>query len=275
MEAEMLDYLKALRLRVGAMTYRRKVWQIQAYFKWLGKQKKHWAVVKQSDISKYLFGLKCSRAVRLQMLQLIRDFYKFNGVVENPASSIVFKRDQSIKLPAVPNKLSIDELIESLSDKENRYAIRDRLIVELAYGSGLRRDELRKVNIEDVDLEEQVIYVHGKGGRVRKVPLTTKTAELIREYVAERRVSRGPLLVSYTGKRLSLNGVYSVLKLRAGIRPHLLRHACAGHMLQNGAGIKVIQEMLGHKDLKSTTIYTQINKETLREVINRNHPRKD
>lgn len=275
MEPEILDYLKNIRLQVGATTYRRKVWQIQAYFKWLGKQRKHWASVEQRDISAYLYSLKCSHAVRKQMLQLIRDFYKFQGVKENPASGIVFKRDASRRLPAVPNKLSIDELLVSLSDRKNRYATRDRLIVELAYGSGLRRDELRKVNIEDVDLEEQILYVHGKGGRVRKVPLTTKTAELIREYVAERRVSRGPLLVSYAGKRLSLNGVYSVLKLRAGIRPHLLRHACAGHMLQNGAGIKIIQEMLGHKDLKSTTIYTQINKETLREVINRNHPRKD
>jgi len=274
METELLDYLRNLRLRVGVMTYKRKEWQIRTFFKWLEKQGRHYSEVKQDDVGLFLSGLVCSRSARQQIAQVIRDFYEFHKIEENPAAGIVFKRDDSRKLPGVPGMAAVDAIITSLKGKDDVLGIRDLLTVELAYGSGLRRDELRKVNIDDIDFEEQTIRVTGKGNKTRIVPLTEKTVRIIRNYLAMRQgVSRGPLLVSFMGRRLSVTGVYSILKGRAGVRPHLLRHACATHMLANGAGIRVIQELLGHKDLTSTRIYTAVEKGRLKEVINSRHPR--
>jgi site-specific recombinase XerD len=132
---------------------------------------------------------------------------------------------------------------------------------------------LRRVNVEDLDLEDRSIRVTGKGSKMRIVPITSTAADVARQYLSIRHASRGPLLVSYTGRRLSSNGVYAVMCKRAGIRPHLLRHACATHMLQNGAGIRTIQELLGHADLKATQIYTHLDKTDLAAVVERRHPR--
>jgi len=276
METELLDYLKSLRLRVSMMTYKRKEWQIRSFFKWLLQQGKHWSESKQSDVSAFLSGLVCSRPARQQIAQVIGDFYEFRKTEENPAAGIVFKRDDSRRLPKVPGRTSVDAIINTLNGKGDILSIRDLLMVELAYGSGLRRDELRKVNIDDIDFEEQTVRVTGKGNKTRIVPVTEKTVQIVRRYLALRRgVSRGPLLVSFMGRRLSVQGVYSILKDRVGIRPHLLRHACATHMLANGAGIRVIQEMLGHADLKATQIYTAIEKGRLKEVVNARHPRRN
>jgi integrase/recombinase XerC len=147
-------------------------------------------------------------------------------------------------------------------------------MAELIYGSGLRRSELVGVDIEDINFTEGTVQVTGKGNKVRNVPLTEKSLSLIREYLSERQAYRGPLFKSQHNRRISKQTVYEVLKLRAGMRPHQLRHACATHMLTNGCSIRVIQELLGHKDLRSTQVYTHLDKEQLRKVINKNHPRK-
>jgi site-specific recombinase XerD len=147
-------------------------------------------------------------------------------------------------------------------------------MAELIYGSGLRKSELVGVDIEDIDFTEEVVQVTGKGNKVRNVPLTEKCLSLIREYLSERQAYRRLLFKSQHNRRISKQTVYEVLKLRACMRPHQLRHACATHMLTNGCPTRVLQELLGHKDLRSTQVYTHLDKEQLREVINKNHPRK-
>jgi len=274
MEIELLDFVKQMRLKVASTTYQRKYWQIRSWFKYLASQKRNWFEATRQDVESFLLSLKCSRAFRQSMCGVIREFYDFHGMPENPAAGIEFKRDDSYRLPKVPGKSAVNEIIDRLSDGESVLAIRDRLMMELAYGSGLRRDELRKINIEDVDLEEENVRVTGKGNKTRIVPLTATAADTVRDYLSRRRVTRGPLLVSFMGRRLSCNGVYSVMKNRVGIRPHLLRHACATHMLGNGASIRAIQEILGHRDLKSTQIYTSIEKGNLKRIVNEKHPRK-
>jgi len=275
MKVELQDYLRNLRLRVSAMTYRRKAWQIRSFANWLAQNDKRWYEVKQSDVSMFLSELHCSRAARRQIAQVIRDFYAFHTIDENPAAGITFNRDHTRRLPKVPSKAVVGAIINTLNGKDDVLGVRDLLMVELAYGSGLRRDELRKVNIDDIDFEEKTVRVTGKGNKTRTVPLTGKTIRIIRQYLALRYgVSRGPLLVSFMGRRLSVQGVYTILKERAGIRPHLLRHACATHMMQNEAGVRVVQELLGHEDMRTTPIYTAIDKRNLEEVINTRHPRR-
>jgi site-specific recombinase XerD len=272
MDADLLDFLQETRLKVASTTYQRKKWQIQTWFKYLESQGIDYAKAKKQDVESFLLTFSGSRHFRQSVCCVIREFYEFHKL-QNPASEIKFEHDDSIKLPNVPAQAVIHEIIENLSGENVVLLTRDGLILELAYGSGLRRDELRKTNIEDVNFEEQTIRVCGKGSKTRIVPLTSCAVEAIRKYMALRKVFRGPLLVSLLGKRLSLTGLYHICRKRIGIRPHLMRHACATHMLQNGASIRVIQEILGHKDLKSTTIYTQITKNDLRDVVNHSHPR--
>jgi integrase/recombinase XerC len=274
MEMELLDFVKQMRLKVATTTYQRKYWQIRSWFKYLATKKLNWFEATRQDVESFLLSLKCSRPFRQSMCCTVREFYDFHRMPENPAAGIEFKRDDSYHLPKVPGNAAVNEIIDRLSDGEIVLAIRDRLMMELAYGSGLRRDELRKINIEDVDLEEENVRVTGKGNKTRIVPLTATAAGTVREYLSRRRVTRGPLLVSFMGRRLSCNGVYSVMKNRVGIRPHLLRHACATHMLGNGASIRAIQELLGHSDLKATQIYTSIEKGKLGQIVNEKHPRK-
>lgn len=272
MEAELHDYLRSIRLKVAGTTYARKRWQIQAWLGFLAEKKKHFIDVNRGVVESFLLSFDCARSFRLSLLTVIREFYHFHQLPD-PAGGLMLRDNKSRPLPRVPGKAVMDQVSGKLTGNEDVLLIRDRLIFELAYGSGLRRDELRRANIEDLDFEGRTLRVTGKGNKTRIVPLTSKALETARWYLSRRRVSRGPLLVSFRGKRLSLQGIYVICRDRIGIRPHLLRHACATHMLANGAGIRVIQELLGHADLGSTQIYTSVEKGDLRKVVNRNHPR--
>lgn len=192
---------------------------------------------------------------------------------ENPATGIAFKPDKGEHLPNVPSQAAVDEIFEHLPDTDDELRMRDRLMAELAYGSGLRRAELHRLNIEDIDREENTVRVLGKGNKVRVVPLTEQALDATRKYLLRRRASRGPLLVSYAGRRLSCNGVYSVMRNRIGMRPHLFRHAFATHLLKNGCSIRVIQELLGHNRLSTTYLYTSVEKNGLKRVVQAAHPR--
>jgi integrase/recombinase XerC len=286
--AELLDFLRHIRPKVAVTTYRRKQWQIQAFFKYLTEKEKCLSNVNRADVEEYLSGLSCSRPYRQSMCMVVREFYGFMKVrhpylwlQENPAAGIVFKPDKSKHLPNVPSQASVDEIFVRLSGVDDELGLRNRLMAELAYGSGLRRCELSRIDIEDIDLETNTAQVTGKGNKIRVVPLTGRTAEAIREYLRRRHTStrlgnhtsRGPLLLTYRGRRMRPASIYYTMRDNVGIRPHLLRHACATHLLKNGCGIRVIQELLGHKRIDTTNIYTAVNKENLREVVDRSHPR--
>jgi site-specific recombinase XerD len=109
--------------------------------------------------------------------------------------------------------------------------------------------------------------------RLRFTASFRRALDAMRELIARRSVPRGPLLVAISGRRLGVSGIYKAMRYRVGIRPHLLRHACATHMLKNGCGIRVIQELLGHKRLDTTYIYTEVDRENLRNIIAKSHPR--
>jgi len=273
MRTELENFLRALKLRVSQTTYIRKEWQIKSFYKYLLYHNIDYTQVNKETVEKYLQTLTCCISSKRQLCNVIGEFFNFLNI-DNPVHEITFKKDIRKKLPKVPSQVVIERIISTMSVEQTILSFMNRLIVELAYGSGLRRLELVKLNIDDVDLENRTVYVQGKGGRNRIVPITEKTVESMREYLAERKCWIGPLLVSYMGKRLTVTGLYQITKRKHNIRPHQLRHACAGHMLKNGCSIRVIQELLGHKKLSATQIYTQISKDNLREVINQKHPRK-
>lgn len=280
MESELLDYLRHIRPRVASTTCYRKLWQISSFLKYLAEKGKAISEVTRTVVEAYLSGLTCSQQFRQSMCAVVREFYEFLHIrhpqacpAENPAAGIAFKPDKGCRLFNVPSQAAVDEIFARLYEHDGDLHIRDRLMAELAYGSGLRRAELARLNIEDIDLENNTVQVLGKGDKQRVVPITGKAAVTVREYLRRRHASRGPLLVSFYGRRLSLQGIYVIYKERIGLRPHLLRHACATHMLKNGCSIRAIQELLGHNRLSTTYLYTAVEKNRLREVINGSHPK--
>jgi len=272
MNSDVECFLQCLKLQVAATTFSRKQLQLRAFERYFASRNKLPAETTKLDIESYLISLRTTTLYRRQVCCCIREFYEYLKTPDNPASKIVFKKDASRKLPRVPSLSFIEAILSKYCNIDKETSFRDRLILELAYGSGLRRAELVKLDIEDINLEEKTLFIHGKGGNKRIVPITAKALESMREYLSIRQAYNGALLVSARGKRLGSSGVYYILREKAGIRPHLLRHACASHMLKNGCSIRVIQQLLGHKKLCATQIYTQIQKADLREVINKKHP---
>jgi integrase/recombinase XerC len=225
-------------------------------------------------------------------LATLRTFFKFlcrEQVLEmNPAKMVSSPRLEK-KLPKV---LSIEEVIRFIEspDLETVLGKRDRAILELLYGAGIRVSELCGLDLEDVDLKNQSIRVRGKGRKERIVPYGSKAKEALELYLEV----RGELLLespvddrnpeiffyNYQGTRITTRSVGRMIDkyvkecaLAMDISPHSLRHSFATHLLSNGADLRAIQELLGHARLSTTQIYTQVSMEKLMEVYDKTHPK--
>jgi site-specific recombinase XerD len=157
---------------------------------------------------------------------------------------------------------------------------RDVAIVELLYASGLRVSELTGLDLDALDREAMTVWVVGKGGKERVVPFGGAAARALEDYLTSRAVSSGPLFVNARGGRLTSRSVQSlvkraarVAKIERRVSPHTLRHTFATHLLEGGADLRAVQEMLGHADLSTTQIYTHVDREYLRSVHKQYHPR--
>ena len=221
-------------------------------------------------------------------LSAVRSFHRFllrEGVTtRDPAAGI-----RQPKLPrSLPRPLGVDEVLRLLEAPEaaTPAGLRDRALLELLYGSGLRVSELVGLDVDDVDLDEGAVRVLGKGGKEREVPLGRFGAEAVAAYLTRARpsfasgASRGALLLNRRGGRLTRQSVNRILATHvkeAGIErrvtPHSLRHSFATHLLEGGADVRVVQELLGHASVATTQIYTLVTEEHLREVYYTSHPR--
>jgi len=215
-------------------------------------------------------------------LSALRAFFKFlcrEGILEkNPVQRIATPK-LGRKLPRF---LSLDELerLFKTPDVTTLLGARDRVILELLYGSGLRVSELAGLNRQDIDASSLLVRVQGKGSKERIVPITRYALEGIQNYLQMREDDQEALLLNYQGSRLSVRSIRRILEklaLEAGIpkhlHPHMLRHSFATHLLDGGADLRSVQELLGHAKLSSTQIYTHLTKERLREVYDVSHPR--
>jgi integrase/recombinase XerD len=188
----------------------------------------------------------------------------------------------------LPSVLSIEEIdkIFAQVNLENQLGIRDRAILEVMYACGLRVSELINLEISDLFLKDGYIRVFGKGSKERIVPIGNSAVKFIEQYNRESRTflkkphTGNNLFLSYRGAKLSRMTVWDIVKkyctlagIRKEIHPHTLRHSFATHLLEGGADIRAIQEMLGHSDISTTQIYTHIDKEYLIEIHKTFHPR--
>jgi len=232
-------------------------------------------------------GLAPASAARL--VAALRSLYRFlrltGAVTQNPADQLRAPR----MMAALPRFLSPDEVEALLAapDTAAPRGLRDRAFIEVLYATGLRVSELVGLRVADVRGDQGYLQCRGKGGKQRIVPLGEEAAAWVRRYIAESRPGllkqrESPWLFvnARGGGRLTRNGFWKVLAgygQRAGIRshlsPHVLRHSFATHLLERGADLRAIQEMLGHADLSTTQIYTHVLEARLRHVYDRFHPR--
>ena len=226
-------------------------------------------------------------------LSSLRTFYRYlerEGMVDtNPFESIETPKADKV-LPKVLYKNEIDNIFNSI-DTSTSIGKRDMLILELLYGSGLRVSELCSLEESDIDYSNEMIKVFGKGHKERYVPINQHIIKALREYVEVARpeltlkneLKNNPfLLVNHRGGPLTTRGVRVILDNiidRAAehthIHPHMLRHTFATHLLDGGADLRSVQEMLGHANLSSTQIYTHVSKEQLKQSYMENHPRQN
>lgn len=199
---------------------------------------------------------------------------------------------QRVHMPKVrrplPNVLPIDQvftLLDTPNPAPSSHLLRDQAILELLYATGIRVSELAILNIQDINFEAQTIRIQGKGKRERQVFFGQTAAQALSAYLAQRRQQAAlqndaPLCLNHRGKRLSVRGLRLVVKKhsqRTGISPttspHTLRHAFATHLLDNGADLRSIQELLGHQRLSTTQKYTHVSTAHLMNVYDKAHPR--
>ncbi len=237
-------------------------------------------------LRRYLAGLaKDTKKSSIgRKLAAIRSFFRFllrrGTIAKNPAELIATpKKEQRL-----PLHLDIDQattLMEAPDDGQ-KYALRDRAILELLYSSGLRVSELTGLNIGELDLAGGMVRVTGKGGKERIVPVGSRALAALQEYLDERSddADRGALFLNTRGGRINRRSVARVvdahvMKIAAfkRISPHTLRHTFATHMLEGGADLRAIQELLGHASLSTTQKYTHVSIDRLMEVYDKAHPK--
>ncbi len=256
----------------------------------LEKTKKDIKEINREDIEKYLNTLNnsdFSTATIARKTSSLRMFFLFwvgEGFIEKtPMNNI-----QSPKMEKrLPEFLSVDEvtkLIESVNG-DFKYSLRDKAILELLYGCGLRVSELLNLRKEDIFLKEDFIRVKGKGRKERIIPFGSKAKKALIKYINEERPildkkSSTFLFLTKRGNKLSRMGMWKRFQnylVKSGIRknctPHTLRHSFATHLLESGASLRTVQLLLGHSDISTTQIYTHIDRNYLREILSSYHPR--
>ncbi len=229
--------------------------------------------------------MKKDRTINHDLI-VIKNFYKYlekEGEIKiNPASNIDTPKLRK-SLPHVLSVSDVDKLLDiTLNDK---YSYRNKAMLELMYSSGLRISELVNLKMQDIDLMENIIRVYGKGSKERIVPIGDYASKYLDIYIKEYRPKfikkhlNDYLFLNSRGENISRQALFKIIKqllreknLNVAFSPHTLRHSFASHMLENGADLRSIQELLGHSDISTTQIYTHISNKKIIENYNDSHP---
>lgn len=244
-----------------------------------------------ADVVSYLLFLKSagrSGATINRKLASVRAFYRFlmhQGIIGDDPT-------QNIKSPRLPRKkiefLTIEEVEKLLAQPDGSpKGIRDRALLELMYASGMRVSEIAMANLSDLNLRIGFITCTGEHGKARVIPVGRPARAALETYVYDGRKAllrekkeTGALFLNYLGERISRQGVWKILKeyadqagLGSKLSPQILRNSFAAHMIQNGADIKSLQELLGHEDITATQIFMSVSKNRIMDVYDKTHPR--
>jgi site-specific recombinase XerD len=250
---------------------------VQEFATWLRRRGTRLEDVDVRALSEYAAELGRARPRKLapatiaRKLAAVRAFLRHALGPENvPDASFAPRRPR--RLPDAPRPHEVDGELDALAG-DGPLALRNLALAELVYSAGLRSQEAVDLDLADVDFEQELVHVRGKGGKERVVPLGEEAALVVARYVREARpkLARGAenaLFLSARGRRLDTSTLRRLLP-----HPHRLRHAFATHLLEGGADLRTIQELLGHSSLSTTQMYSHVDARRLRKVYDRAHPR--
>lgn len=247
--------------------------------------------INHNTIRKYLTNLhdkNYKSKTIARKISTLRSFFKYNlknKTIKTNPMTLISNPKQEKTLPKYLKYEDLEKMINSI-DTSSKEGIQNKLIIELLYSTGIRVSELVNIKLKDIKIKENQITILGKGNKERIV-LFGKTAKTVLEqYIKEYKeyyqgnIINEYLLINKKGKPLTTNKIELIVKkitrecsLKHNISPHTLRHTFATHMLENGADLKTVQELLGHENLKTTAIYTHVTNERLKHVFINSHPR--
>jgi integrase/recombinase XerC len=254
---------------------------------------RHWRGIDHLTIRGFLSHLYergLSKASVARSLAAVRSLYRWlaqEGVVEQNPAALVSTPKLPKKLPRVPTVEEMNSMLDGQMPEVAAFPERDRLMFELLYGCGIRNSELIGINLDDIRLSAEAILIRGKGKKERYVPFGDAVRASLAVYLparqqvlAQGRKNAGALLINRRGGRLTTRSVGRIIKkiavakgLSPDVHPHTLRHAFGTHMLEEGADLRAIQEMLGHERLSTTQRYTQLSMKHVLQVYDQTHPR--
>jgi integrase/recombinase XerC len=238
----------------------------------------------------HLYEKNLSKISVARALAAVRSLYRWlaqEGVVEQNPAALVSTPKLPKKLPRVPTIEEMNNVLDGQMPEVAAFPERDRILFELLYGCGIRNSELVGINLDDIRLSAEAILIRGKGKKERYVPFgdAVKSALSVylparQEVLAASKKTTGALLINQRGGRLTTRSVGRIIKkiavakgLPPDVHPHTLRHAFGTHLLEEGADLRAIQEMLGHERLSTTQRYTQLSMKHVLEVYDQTHPR--
>ena len=256
------------------------------------KQVKSWGEAEKNTILMYLMYLKqqdMSPATISRRLAALKTFFRFlinEQVVEFSPTESMEAPKLSQKLPNILTTSEVEILLTQPKISQPN-GIRDKAMLELLYATGIRVSELVDLDMDNISIGEQFIRCFGKGSKERIVPFGSIAARFVEEYIQKGRAKlikkaheTSALFLNHHGQRLTRQGFWKIIKkygrqgnINKTITPHTLRHSFATHLLENGADLRSVQEMLGHADIATTQIYTHLTKARLKEVYKNSHPR--
>lgn len=270
-------------------SYRRDLTSYKQYLAEIGIQEINNTT--RLHIVDYLMRLKelgRATATLSRNLASIRSFYQFllreKWIEKDPSSNVESPKIDK-KLPQVLTEKEVESLLNG-PEIHHPFGIRDKAMLELLYATGIRVSELVSLNVSDVNLKMGFLKCFGKGKKERMVPIGQFAIDHLANYIErsrlyiKRHASEEALFLNYHGKRLTRQGFWKIIKkyselahINKEITPHTLRHSFATHLLENGADLRSVQEMLGHSDISTTQIYTHVTRTRIKEVYAKAHPR--
>jgi len=288
---EFMNYLSVERglAKNTLLAYRR---DLDKYIDYLSKKGiKTTAAVSREHVSNFMFDLKkhdMSPTTICRNLAAVKMFHRFlvreNLAKEDP-TTLVDTPKLWMRIPSVLTQAEVESMILAASGKKIQQ-IRDQAILEIFYASGLRVSELSDLKTTSINYDVGFVRAVGKGSKERIIPLGMKAREAIGKYLLRARPkllknqTNDTLFLSRLGKKISRQSLWAVIKfyarkanIKKTIKPHTLRHTFATHLLEHGADLRSVQEMLGHADISTTQIYTHVDKERLKSVHKQFHPR--
>lgn len=252
-----------------------------------------WEEVKKDHLVAYILYLKSDREYTsttvARKVAAIKSFFHFlvaEGFIQDDPTATLDSPRVKKYLPRAISQEDVEKLLEAPANKDDPRSQRDRAILELLYATGMRVSELVALNVGDIDLASASVRCFGKGNKERVIPIYERAVQAIDTYLTKGRIhllhnpEQRALFLNQRGEQLTRQGLWLIVKgyvkeagLQVPVTPHTLRHSFATHMLRGGADLRNVQELLGHANIATTQVYTQISNERLREVYDEAHPR--